>query len=449
MTDSGSFRKCHPAPTPHRSLRSGRALPGTSARTPLLGIELPPRATGSGRHAELARHDELAARQRAVTLRLAGRPIQAICTALGRSEVWFHKWWRRHLQAGPDGLYDLTRANHHVAQHISPELERSILTVGRRLQAHAAPATRYSLIGAPAILAGLKVLGIRPLPCERTVARVLERNGLTAPRVRLAPLLPRQPWPGPQARASNELHEVDLVGPLYLRGRSQRHYTWVGKDVCDGAVCLRLADWRRRDEVLWSLGECWKDLGVPEQVPLDNARELAGWGPNARTLSRVIRLCLGHGVGPVFIPEGEPPFNGSVENFNGWFQAPLLDRRFTRPGDLRRELARLQEAVNTQHVHPRLGGQTPAQHRRGLRLRKLPRSFVVPTGRQKLSAGRVTFLRRVSVAGTVTVLSQVYRVGKKHVGLYLRLVVDSGRGQLTAYLNGRVLQRWPYEPLND
>jgi len=27
------------------------------------------------------------------------------------------------------------------------------------------------------------------------------------------------------------------------------------------------------------------------------------------------------------------------------------------PGDLRRELARLQEAVNTQHVHPRLGGQ--------------------------------------------------------------------------------------------
>jgi hypothetical protein len=54
--------------------------------------------------------DELAARQRAVTLRLAGRPIKAICTALGRSEVWFHKWWRRYLQSGPDGLYDLTRA---------------------------------------------------------------------------------------------------------------------------------------------------------------------------------------------------------------------------------------------------------------------------------------------------------------------------------------------------
>ena len=138
-----------------------------------------------------------------------------------------------------------------------------------------------------------------------------------------------------------------------------------------------------------------------------------------------------------------------MENFNGWFQPRLFDRRFSRPGDLRRELARLQEAVNTQHVHPRLGGRTPAQHRRGLRLRKLPAGFVVPTARQKLAAGRVTFIRRVSPAGTVTVLSQSYRVGKRHRGLYLRLVVDTGRGRLTAYLNGRVLKRWPYKLLNN
>jgi len=394
-------------------------------------------------------HDELSARQRAISLRLAGQPVKRICAALGRCEAWLHRWWRRYLEAGPEGLYDLTRASHHIARHIPPELERAILTVRRRLQAHASPATRYSLIGAPAILAELKALGTRPLPSLRTIERVLQRNGLTAPRVRLAPLLPRQEYPGPQARASNELHEVDLVGPIYLQGSGHRYYIWVGKDAFDGAVCLRLADSRRMDEVLWFLGECWKDLGRPEQLQLDNARELAGWGPAARTLSRVIRLCLRFGVSPVFIPAGEPQFNGSVENFNGWFQEPLFQRRFRRPGDLRRELARLQEAVNAQHVHPRLGGLTPAQHRRGLRLQKLPASFVVPTGRPPLADGRVTFIRRVSVAGTVTVLSQSYRVGKRHRGLYLRLVLDTGRGRLTAYLNGRVLKRWPYQLRND
>jgi transposase InsO family protein len=393
--------------------------------------------------------DELTARQRAISLRRAGRSVKQICSVLSRGETWFHKWWHRYLEVGPEGLYDSTRACSHVARRIPPELERTILAVRRRLQAHASPATRYSLIGAVAIRAELKSLGIRPLPCERTIERVLQRNGLTLPRVRLAPLLPRQEYPGPQARASNQLHEVDLVGPIYLKGRNHRYYIWVGKDVFDGAVCLRLASTRRRDEVLWFLGECWKDLGRPAQVQLDNARELSGWGPAARHLSRVIRLCLRFGVEPVFIPAGEPQFNGGVENFNGWFQPRLLQRRFTRPGDLRRELARLQEAVNTQHVHPRLGGLTPAQHRRKSRLSKLPASFVVPTDRQPLAAGRVIFLRRVSAAGTVSVLSQSFRVGKRHRSLYLRLVIDTGRGWLTAYLNGRVLKRWPYKLLND
>jgi len=214
-------------------------------------------------------------------------------------------------------------------------------------------------------------------------------------------------------------------------------------------VCLRLASSRQMGEVLWFLGECWKDLGRPAQVQFDKARELAGWGPSAWALSRVIRLCLRYGVRPVFIPEGEPQFNGSAENFNGWFQAPLFQRRFRRPGDLRRELARLQKAVNTQHVHPRRGGKTPAQHRRGLRLQKLPLNWVVPTGRLPLAKGRVTFLRRVSIAGTVTVRSQSFRVGKRPKGLYLRLVIDTGRGKLTAYLNGRVVKRWPYKLLND
>jgi hypothetical protein len=79
---------------------------------------------------------------------------------------------------------------------------------------------------------------------------------------------------------------------------------------------------------------------------------------------------------------------------------------------------------------PAVGGKTPAQHRRGLRLQKLPKGFVAPTGRLPLALEHVTFIRRVNVSGTVTVLSQLFRVGKKHRGLYLRLVLDTGRGRL-------------------
>ena len=148
-------------------------------------------------------HDELALRQRAISLRLAGRSVKHICSALGRSETWFHKWWGRYLQADPEGLYDLTRARRHITQQIPPELERAILSIRRRLQAHATPAIR----------AELQALGIRPLPAARTIERVWQRHGLTAPRVRLAPLRPRQEYPGPQARAS----------PVWKQGTGYQH----------------------------------------------------------------------------------------------------------------------------------------------------------------------------------------------------------------------------------
>jgi len=394
-------------------------------------------------------HDEYQDRHQAVRLRLAGRSIPDICRILGRSERWFHKWWNRYLEFGPDGLFELTRANHQVTQRIPPELERTILTIRRRLEARTRPSSRYQLIGANAIVAELKALNLRPLPSPRTVDRVLQRNGITLPRVRLAHWLPQHEYPAPQAHASNQLHQVDLVGPIYLKGQRQRYYIFVGKDRFDGAVCLRLRAGRRMEDVLAFLGDCWKSLGRPTQVQFDNAREIIGWGPAARYLCRVIRLCLRFDVEPVFIPPGEPERNGSVENFNGWFQPRLFERHYTRPGALRRELARLEQAVNTQHVHPQLGGRTPEQHRRRQRLQKLPERYEVPLDPLPVAAGRVTFIRRVSPRGTISVLSQSFAVGQKHKGRYAKAVLDTQRRRLTVYLDGRVIKRYPYPWLNE
>jgi hypothetical protein len=67
------------------------------------------------------------------------------------------------------GLYDRTRARHQDPQRVPAELERAILSIRRRLHAHAAPATRSCSIGATAICAELKALGVCPLPCGRTI----------------------------------------------------------------------------------------------------------------------------------------------------------------------------------------------------------------------------------------------------------------------------------------
>jgi putative transposase len=387
--------------------------------------------------------DEFTDRHQAIKLRLAGRSIDEICRALGRSHEWFHTWWRRYQAMGVAGLYDQTRANHQPPR-ISPDLERSIVSIRHRLESQQHPQTRYSLIGASAILAELKALHIEPLVCERTIERVLERNGVTSPRVRLARFLPKQVYPAPQAQRSNQLHLLDLVGPIYLKGKRQRYYLYVCRDAVDGAVCLKLGRSRHMEAVLDFLGECWKTLGRPEQLQFDNAREFLGWGPAARYLSRVIRLCLRFEIEPIFIPPAQPQRQGGVEWFNGWLEPRLLQRHYTRVQALKRELQRLQDTVNAQHVQRRLGGLTPDQHRRKLKLQKLPARFSIPHDPLPIATGRVTFIRQVTAHGNIHLLGLTFKVGKRRKGQFVKAVLDTQRAHLTVYAQGRILKRWPY-----
>ena len=387
--------------------------------------------------------DEFSDRHQAIKLRLAGHSVESICQTLGRSHDWFHFWWRRYQAQGETGLYDLTRANHQPPR-ISPDLERTILSIRRRLESQQHPQTRYSLIGASAILAELKALQVRPLPCERTIERVLARNGVTTPRVRLARFRPTPLYPTPQAQRSNQLHLVDLVGPIYLKGQRQRYYIFVCRDAFDGAVHLKLGRSRHMETVLTFLGECWKTLGRPEQIQFDNAREFLGWGPAARYLSRVIRLCLRFGIEPIFIPPAQPQRNGAVEWFNGWFQPRLFQRHYTRASALKRELQRLEDTVNTQHVQRRLGGLTPDQHRHQQKLQKLPARFEIPLNALPIAIGRVIFIRQVTPKGRIHLLSQSFKVGKRLKGHFVKAVLDTQRAQLTVYAHGQIIKRWPY-----
>ncbi len=97
--------------------------------------------------------DELSIRQTAIQLRLAGESVKSICCTLKRSEAWFHKWWRRYLESGPEGLYDLTHGNRQVVNRTPPHIERAVISIRRRLAARATPQTHYSKVGAAQIRA--------------------------------------------------------------------------------------------------------------------------------------------------------------------------------------------------------------------------------------------------------------------------------------------------------
>lgn len=389
--------------------------------------------------------NELSDRQAAIRLRLAGESIDEICRTLKRSKSWFHKWWQRYLALGPEGLYDLTRTNQQVVNRTPPHIERAVISIRRRLAARATPQTRYSRVGAAQIRAELETLGYTPLPSLRTIERIVARAGLTCPPLRLSPRLAQSEYPGPRAQDSNQVHQVDVVGPRYLKGDSTRYYFLVCKDVFDQSVYIEFVNSRKMDLVLEFLVHAWQHLGLPEKVQFDNGREFCGFGYAARYLSRVIRLSLRLGIEVVFIPEGMARRNGSVENFNGWFQPLLLRKPFRRPGDVRRELRRLMQAVNEEHIHPRLAHQTAARYRRSKQLRKLPADFSVDGPKFPIAVGKVTFVRLVTTAGHINILGQRFKVGKRLKFHYVIATIYTQRKSLKVYHKGRLVKEFAYK----
>lgn len=390
-------------------------------------------------------HNELHDRQVAIRQRLAGERVESICQSLCRSEVWFHKWWQRYLAHGPEGLYDLTRANHQVVNRTPPHIERAVISIRRRLAARATVQTRYSLVGAATIRAELKALGYAPLPALRTIEAIIARAGLTCPPLRLAKRVAQSQYPEPSARDSNELHQVDVVGPRHLLGDSTDYYFLICRDVFDGAVFMAFTADRQMNTVIVFLIHAWQHLGLPEQVQFDNGREFCGFGQAARWLSRVIRFCLRVGVEPVFIPKGSPQRNGAIEHFNGWFQPLMLGKRLRRPADARREIRYLMQATNEQQIRPSLGYKTAAQYRRGKRLRKLPAQFSLDTDHLPVAAGKVTFIRLVSAEGNIDILEQSFKVGKRLKFQWTKATIDTQRQVLKVYHKNRLIKSFAYK----
>jgi hypothetical protein len=188
----------------------------------------------------------------------------------------------------------------------------------------------------------------------------------------------------------------------------------------------------------------WQERGIPEQVQFDNGREFCGFGASARLLCRLIRVCLRLGVEVIFIPPRKPQYNGAVENFNGWFQTALLNRPFRRPCDVRRALRQMVTTVNEHHVHAHLGGRTAAQYRRGKQLRKLPAKFTLDLQHLPIATGKVTFIRLVSLQGTIRVLGQSFRLGKRLKFQSGKAVLSTKKQQLKVYHKGKLIKEVPY-----
>lgn len=383
-------------------------------------------------------------RQRAIRLWLADKGVAEICRQLNRGKDWVYKWRARYQEHGADGLCEQSRAPLTSPWQLSPEIRRAIVASRDRLVKRRGAQARYRLAGAPTIRHDLEVLGYTPLPSLRSIERVLQRADRTWPALRLQPTCAQTHYPGPRARHSNEVHQCDLVGPRYLRGSHARYYFLVYKDAYDQTPYVEFHRAPDLDVVMSFIVRAWQRLGLPRYLQVDNGHFFAGTGRWPGSLNRFIRLALLVGVEVVFIPEGEPWWNGSAENFNGWFQARLLALRLRGPAQVRRELQALMEACYHEHLHPHLNFQTAAQVRRALTARSLPADFKRHQQPLRITVGKITFIRKVRVSGRITLLGVKVTAGKRRHGQYVRATLYTRTQTLKVYLHGRLVKQLNY-----
>lgn len=379
-------------------------------------------------------------RQQAIRMRLLHKSVVAICAALRCPKSWFYKWWSRYQAQGVDGLRDVSRAPHSSPSRVADEIRQMIVAIRDRLMHQRGAAARYRLIGAPTIREELRGLGYQPLPALRTIDLVLQQAGRTNPAIRLQAPCRAGTYPEIRATHSNQVHQFDLVGPRYLKGRHTRYYFLVYKDVYDLSVYVEFQPAPSLSDVLNFVVRAWQQVGLPDLLQVDNGWVFAGTGRWPRSLNRFIRLALRVGVELVFIPEGEPCHNGSVENFNGWFQPRLFSIQLSRPAQVRRELVTLMEVCNTEHIHPQLAYRTARQVRQHQVVRRLPANFAEHQQAIPVAVGRVTFLRRVRPSGRITVLKEKIRVGKRLKGQYVRATLFTRIHTLKVYARNKLIK---------
>jgi putative transposase len=383
----------------------------------------------------------IADRYEAIRQWLTGKTITSICLTLGRSRTWFYYWWERWYHYGVAGLHGIQPPHASPHNRTPVEIEQAVLNIRQLLEKRP-----YTLSGAPAIKRELETLDFHDPPAIRTIEGILQRYGLTVPKQRdiLQPFI--REYPQPKSQQSNQLHELDLVGPRYFRGDSTKYYYSVLKDTFDQAVHIELMSSRRSSEILETVVHSWQRLGIPDQLQLDNSLEFRGSNRWPRSFSKIIRLCLLLGVEVIFIPVGMACRNGSVENFNG-----LLDRLFVNyqtfdsPEHARKELPKLIKTANRQHPHKTLGYQTSYEYRSKLKLRKLSNNFKRHRKSMPICAGKVSFIRLVRPDGTINVLGESFKVGKRRKGQYIKATIWTRYQQLKVYYRGRIIKKWKYQ----
>jgi len=315
------------------------------------------------------------------------------CREFGVSRPTGYKWLSRYRSEGIVGLQDRSRRP-----------RRCSVTEPAMVAAIVAERTRRKW-GARKIRKRLETLGEHP-PSERTVNRVLKREGLQEGRQSK----PEAPQRFERSRP-NALWQMDHKSALRGKWRS-RAVPFAALDDCSRyLLCLRsLTDKGLNSTWTW-LWETFGEFGLPEAMLMDNDIIFAGRNGPSRLESRLLRL----GIEVIHGRPYHPQTQGKVERFNGALERELLrDGSFETADDLQSAFDRFRCEYNFERPHEALELAVPAS-------RYVPSPRPRPPVLPEVIYREGSLLRKVDPSGRISLKNERIEVGQGISGEWVEL----------------------------
>jgi len=379
-------------------------------------------------------------RRRAIARCLAGEAPTIVAASLGRSRRWVYKWLARQQAGGDEWAQEVSRRPWRRPRALPGRVAEAVRMV--RLELY----NEGLFCGAQNIRWHLEELGFTPLPSVRTINRILARHGLTHRRT--GRYVPKGKWyPALPALTANAVHQVDYLGPCYLKG-AVRFWSLNTADVATGRCATEPVARCTGQATVDALWATWHRLGCPDAVQADNMPAFFGSPTHPRGMGPLIRLCLAQGIEPWFIPPGEPWRNGVVEKFNDHYGAKFL-ARVTVPSfaALGPASHAFEAKHNSRYRYTKLGGQTPCEalRREGRTLRYPPRERPPQVPLPRPEAGRYHLVRFIRSDLRLDVFGEPFKLPPEVEYEYVVATVEVEPQRLRVTLGADLIVEFPYQ----
>lgn len=380
---------------------------------------------------------------------LGGVALTEVAVQVGVHRATLHRWVTRYLVDGLTGLSDRSHRPASCPHQVATVVEVKIAEIRREHPRWGAKRIRMELLRKP-------VDGIT-VPAERTIVRILARQGLVRSRPRKRPRssFKRFERPGPM-----QLWQVDIVGGLPMVD-VRTGEVWEAKVVtgvddhsrfCVMATVVPRATGRA---VCLAFAQALLRFGVPEEVLSDNGKVFTDrFGKRGEVLFD--KICRKNGITHRLTEPESPNQNGKVERFHGTFRPEFLDvaEPFTCVEDAQAAVDRWVVGYNTDRPHQALDDTVPVTpderfepvpaEQRALVELWLPPTLdvaVKPDGQDSASAedapeippllpepwagGAVEFDRIIPPSGNLSVANRQFWLGPARAGLTVTFWADT------------------------